>query len=162
MKRVLALFILLFTFLMLFACGECEHQWTEATCTAPKTCSLCGETDGDKAPHAYGEWTETKAASCNEKGSKTRTCACGEAETQEIPMLDHSYDSPCDTDCNNSGCTVTRDAAHVFDNDCDGTCNTEGCGHTRQTFHAYDQLPIFPLLISRITLLLRRLHFQQP
>ena len=25
----------------------CKHDWTDATCTAPKTCSLCGATDGE-------------------------------------------------------------------------------------------------------------------
>ena len=25
----------------------CEHDWIGATCTAPKTCSLCGATDGE-------------------------------------------------------------------------------------------------------------------
>lgn len=31
----------------------CEHEWTDATCKAPKTCSKCGSTRGDTLPHAY-------------------------------------------------------------------------------------------------------------
>ena len=27
--------------------AECAHTWIEATCAAPKTCSKCGETEGD-------------------------------------------------------------------------------------------------------------------
>ena len=29
------------------------HKWNDATCTAPKTCSVCGETEGDVLPHTY-------------------------------------------------------------------------------------------------------------
>ncbi len=35
--------------------------------------------------HEYGEWTETKAATCAEDGEKTRTCECGNTETEVIP-----------------------------------------------------------------------------
>ena len=32
-----------------------EHSWVEATCTTPKTCSLCQKTEGYTAPHTYDE-----------------------------------------------------------------------------------------------------------
>jgi len=32
---------------------DCEHEWIDATCTAPKTCSLCGETEGEALGHTY-------------------------------------------------------------------------------------------------------------
>ena len=31
----------------------CEHTWNDATCTAPKTCSVCGETEGSALGHAF-------------------------------------------------------------------------------------------------------------
>lgn len=31
---------------MLTGCGH-EHTWADATCTEPKTCSVCGETEGE-------------------------------------------------------------------------------------------------------------------
>jgi len=31
----------------------CEHSWVDATCTTPKTCSLCSATDGDALGHAH-------------------------------------------------------------------------------------------------------------
>ena len=34
------------------ACG-CSHEWQEATCTEPKTCSRCGETEGEALGHDY-------------------------------------------------------------------------------------------------------------
>ena len=39
--------------------------------------------------HQYGEWTVTKAATCTEAGSKTRTCSCGDEEIEEILPLGH-------------------------------------------------------------------------
>ena len=29
------------------------HTWTDATCNAPKTCSVCGATEGEAAGHSY-------------------------------------------------------------------------------------------------------------
>ena len=31
----------------------CEHTWADATCTAPKTCSVCGATEGSALGHAF-------------------------------------------------------------------------------------------------------------
>lgn len=36
-----------------FIFKPCEHQWTDATCKSPKTCSLCGETEGEPAEHMW-------------------------------------------------------------------------------------------------------------
>lgn len=41
-------------------CGITEgeplgHAWVEATCQAPRTCSVCEATEGEKAPHYYDE-----------------------------------------------------------------------------------------------------------
>ena len=40
----------------LTSCG-CLHEWSEATCELPKTCSLCGETDGEPLGHQDMETT---------------------------------------------------------------------------------------------------------
>lgn len=37
---------------MLTGCGH-EHTWSEATCTEPKTCSECGETEGKALGHCF-------------------------------------------------------------------------------------------------------------
>lgn len=47
------------------ACGETEgealgHDWAEATCTSPKTCSRCGVTEGEARGHVPGEWKKEK------------------------------------------------------------------------------------------------------
>lgn len=46
-------------------CGETEgealgHDWAEATCTSPKTCSRCGVTEGEARGHVPGEWKKEK------------------------------------------------------------------------------------------------------
>ena len=33
---------------------ECAHQWVDATCTDPKTCQLCGVTEGAAKGHTEG------------------------------------------------------------------------------------------------------------
>ena len=66
-------------------CGETEtreigadsHTWTDATCTTPKTCTVCGKTEGEPLDHNFGEWSGT-----GEAGEQERTCSsCGETET---------------------------------------------------------------------------------
>jgi hypothetical protein len=40
--------------------------------------------------HTWGEWEETKAASCTEAGSRKHVCTvCKEVETEEIPVTSH-------------------------------------------------------------------------
>ena len=52
MKRIW-LFILTAAAALLFcACGH-EHIWAEADCTAPKTCVVCGKTEGEPAEHRW-------------------------------------------------------------------------------------------------------------
>lgn len=59
---------------MLTGCGH-EHTWMEATCTAPKTCSECGETEGEALGHT---WVD---ATCAEP----KTCSvCGETEGETL------------------------------------------------------------------------------
>ena len=109
-------------------CGEVEtalieplgHNWVDATCTTPKTCSRCGETIGEPLGHDWGEWTsnddrthsrtcrnesthiETELCSyskvvtpptCTEQGYTTYTCSvCGHIyESDYTAKLEHNY-----------------------------------------------------------------------
>lgn len=45
-----------------------EHSFIEPTCTAPKTCSVCGVTEGDAAGHSFIEPTCTAPKTCSECG----------------------------------------------------------------------------------------------
>ena len=49
-----------------------DHTWVDATCQAPKTCSVCGETEGQALPdHTYVEGV----------------CACGKKQTFTITWV---------------------------------------------------------------------------
>lgn len=91
MKRNIAL-LLLALLLSLAGCNQCEHQWSDADCDTPKTCSLCGETEGDALGHAW------QAADC----VTAKTCVVCQ-ETEGKP-LGHGWKA---ADClNPQTCTV--------------------------------------------------------
>ena len=61
MKKLISLLLVLAMAASLAACGH-EHDWIPATCTEPKTCSVCGKTEGQPLGHDWGlpayEWSE--------------------------------------------------------------------------------------------------------
>lgn len=63
MKKAFALFLILSLFL-LSGCGH-EHSWHEATCTQPRTCSECGETEGEPLGHSPTEATVWEPSVCS-------------------------------------------------------------------------------------------------
>ncbi len=69
------------------------HSWSDATCTAPKTCSVCDATEGEALGHNYTSEVTTPAT-CTQPGVKTYTCStCGDSYTEEIEATGHSYTS---------------------------------------------------------------------
>ena len=50
-----------------------------------------GGASTSKHTHSWGDWTETKPATCTEAGSKERVCECGEKDTQPIAALGHDF-----------------------------------------------------------------------
>lgn len=42
--------------------------------------------------HEFGEWEVTKEATCVTTGVKTRSCECGEKETEELIKTEHNWD----------------------------------------------------------------------
>ena len=75
-----------------------EHTWRNGFCTN------CGK----RCRHPESMQTEevTKAATCEEKGIKTTTCACGVVVgTEEIPMAEHDFQNGVCADCGETeGC----------------------------------------------------------
>ena len=78
-------------------CGGAQrHSWNDADCDTAKTCSVCGETEGDPLGHSWN------AATCD----TAKTCSvCGETEGDP---LGHKYDDDYDAECNN-GCGTIRE-----------------------------------------------------
>ena len=105
--------ILIFT-----GCG-CKHEWIEATCTTPKTCSLCNETEGapvshrwsdatcktpktcdtcaltegEPLPHTPGEWTTFRTEYVTAKSLMVQQCRdCGEILDENTILLESMHD----------------------------------------------------------------------
>lgn len=73
-----------------FACDKCNdtyteaieklaHAYADATCTAPKTCTVCGATEGEAAGHNFADATCAAAKTCT---------VCGATDGQ---ALGHSF-----------------------------------------------------------------------
>lgn len=64
---------------ILLTVKACGHNWTDATCTEPKTCTECGETEGKALGHGETESRNAKKATYTKTGYTGDTyCAdCG-------------------------------------------------------------------------------------
>lgn len=63
-------------------CGKTEgealgHDWKDATCTEPKTCQRCGETEGEALGHKPGEWSSSVNALSAKRSSEQKCTVCG-------------------------------------------------------------------------------------
>ena len=116
------------------------HTWSNATCDAPKTCSVCGATEGEALGHSYVRECDTNCSVCGEKTrpdavhvSNAYACCegicvygCG---TVMPASAAHTYQNACDADCD--VCGEPREVGeHVYDNGCDVDCNI--CGDIRE------------------------------
>jgi hypothetical protein len=139
-KVVLTLTILAMS-VALSACGH-EHEWEEATCTTPKTCVTCGETEGEALGHKWNDATCTTAKVCSVCGetegealghewndatcTTAKTCSvCGETEGE---ALGHEWsEATCTTPktCNVCGITDGDSIEHTLDSN--GKCTL--CGN---------------------------------
>lgn len=131
MKKKMLLCVLAMVLILLLAGCGCKHEWYAATCAAPKTCSLCGETEGEPLPHTWQDATCTAAKTCTvckaTEGEalphtwKDATCTdakiCTVCETIEGEPLGHTWqDATCTTPKTCSVCQVTEGetAAHSW------------------------------------------------
>ena len=99
------------------ASKDCSHEWADATCTSPKTCSLCEATEGSAKGHTPGA-----AATC----TTAQTCTVCNAEL--VAALGHQYESAWSYD----------DAGHY---------HASACGHTDAkdyTAHNYESVVTDP------------------
>ena len=72
-----------------------SHDWAEADCTTPKTCNICGNTEGEALGHDYQDVDGTAAnATCTEAGKEAdQECSrCGDMiYGNEIPAAGHDW-----------------------------------------------------------------------
>lgn len=70
---------------------KAAHSGGKATCTAKAICEVCGQPYGETGDHEWGEWQQTKAPTCTEKGSETRVCKNNpeHTETRDVEMTAH-------------------------------------------------------------------------
>ena len=124
-KNVLLCALAMVLILLLAGCG-CKHEWYAATCTSPKTCSLCGETEGEPLPHTWQDATCTAPKTCavcqSTEGEplphtwKNATCTdakiCTVCETTEGAALGHTWvDATCTAPKTCSVCQTTEGEA---------------------------------------------------
>ena len=79
-----------------------------------------------KHEHAFGDWYPSVASTCTQNGTEKRDCSCGEYETRETDMLEHSYNhATCTTPktCSVCGVKTGSTLAHSF---AKGICDS--CG----------------------------------
>ena len=133
MKKRIVLIALLAALLLLSACGEHQHQWRDATCTEPETCTECGETRGKALDH---RWI---AATCTEPEFCAR---CG--ETRGEP-LGHDWKEATCTEpeiCSRCGETRGEPLGHDWK---EATCTEpeicSRCGETRGEPLGHDAAP---------------------
>ncbi len=101
-----------------FEYGElAEHNWTPATCTAPKTCSACQATEGDPLGHTEG--TEWKS----DKDNHWHTCTvagCGVVIESSKAAHTPDREAATETDavkCSVCGYVITPALGHTHDVD---------------------------------------------
>ena len=120
-----------------YARWKVEHRWNDATCTAPKTCSVCKITEGsalghkyetawskdadkhwhkcsvcgdktNEETHSWDKGTVTIQPGCTTAGTKTFGCICGATKTENIDAAGHIA------------------GAAVRENEVAATCTTDG------------------------------------
>ncbi len=128
---------------------KADHVWKDATCTEPKTCTVCGATEGEKLAHDWDEATCEKPRTCKRCGAtegkalghdwekatctKPKTCKrCGKTEGEK---LGHNWkDATCTEPktCKRCGETKGKPLGHDW---IDATCTEpktcDRCGKTK-------------------------------
>ena len=98
-KQLTLLLLVVFAALLLTACG-CEHEWMDADCLHPKTCSQCYKTEGNPTGHTWAAATCTAPKTCTDCGAITGD------------VLNHTWE---EADCENpktcSVCKATKGEA---------------------------------------------------
>lgn len=122
MKRKFFVVILALACLLVLAGCQCEHDWVEANCVTPKTCSLCEEIEGAPLGHTW------VAATC-EEAKYCQVCDTVEGEPAGHVWVEASCAAP--KHCENCDLTEGETLEHTWLNattEAPKTCSE--CGAT--------------------------------
>lgn len=145
-KKLFSLCLILCLISTLFtAC--CNHEWVEANCGAPKTCSLCGKTKGSPVgEHSWKDATCTDPKNCSVCGTTegeslghtwiAATCTeaktCSVCDETEGNPLGHTWkDATCTEPKTCETCNITEGEAtghkvDAWEESLKATCTSEG------------------------------------
>ncbi len=136
-SHIIAIVITL-VFLAVLVAGVLLAPWGQGSAAPGNTAGgTSGSTGGTTLPgttvhtHAFSDWVETEAPTCEGQGLSQRQCQCGEIEVQAIAPLGHSIDS----------WTVTQAAGCETDGTQEGSCTRCGQLQTEAipaTGHSWD------------------------
>lgn len=136
MKKIILFFMTACASLFLFSgCGH-EHEWKPATCTLPKTCSVCGETEGEPLGHDWKDATCTDPKTCARCGEKEGTTLAHDWQKQEVIAPTCEVSGYTAVVCSLCGATEKTDTTNMLGHDwTDATCTEPKtcvrCGKTQ-------------------------------
>lgn len=87
MKKQICILLAAVSLFSLSACGH-QHTWQEATCTTPKTCTECGETEGEPLGHSAAEATYWEPSVCSVCGEQLADKLVPDFEKAGITVID--------------------------------------------------------------------------
>ena len=107
-------------------CNECgeertvTHDFADADCDTPKTCTVCGKTEGSALGH---EWTTPDVDLCEVQSTCSR---CGATDGENKEHTPENDDNDCSTalNCGVCGKEILAAGEHSPEKD-DGNCTTE-------------------------------------
>lgn len=153
MKKISITLVLAMICIFFAACGH-EHTWKEATCTEPKTCTECSETEGEPNGHKWEEATCTEPKICTVCGAKegapkghawvdatcTKPKTCSLCGVTEGEPLGHDVGVSCTekTTCNRCGETVNPLGHDWKEATCTEAKNCARCGTIEGTPLGHD------------------------
>lgn len=132
MKRIVSIalcLVLLLSSVSVIAEGDCDvsgHDFAEASCTAPKTCKVCGKEEGEPLGH---DW---EAADCDlPKRCKNCFKTVGERLTHKVGYTACGEKPKC-IYC---GKIMGYTQQHYYENEWEDTCTR--CGYVRDVDYDY-------------------------
>lgn len=153
-SKILAVFGILLA-MGITACGGGNNNSNSGDAKsqdAPKTQESAGGDESKPASehkHSYGEWKQTKAPTCTEKGEEERVCECGEKQTKSVNALGHDWgewavktEATCTVDgveeraCKRAGCTAKEErpikADHKYGDPATVAASGDGVEYTKE------------------------------